>query len=63
MTAVWSKVDGGAVEYDTLLILSFVEEGGELKVLEIKDFSDPEKRNAFHVEASKALAKGTFVAA
>ena len=54
MTAVWSTANGTAINYDTVLILSFVEENGELKVAEIKDFSDPVKRNAFH-EASKGV--------
>lgn len=62
MTAVWSTADGTAVDYDTLLIFSFVEEDGELKVLEIKDFTDPEKRDAFHALASKVRAKGGLVA-
>ena len=55
MTAVWSTANGTAIDYDTVLILSFVEEDGKLKVAEIKDFSDPVKRNAFHAEASKAV--------
>jgi hypothetical protein len=62
MTAVWSTLDGKAINYDTVLIFSFVEEDGELKVVDIKDFSDAEKRNAFHTEASKALAQGIPVA-
>lgn len=55
MTAAWSTANGTAINYDTALILSFVEEGGKLKVAEIKDFSDPAKRNAFHTEASNAV--------
>jgi len=62
MTAVWSTVDGTATNYDTVLIFSFIEEDGELKVVDIKDFADPEKRDAFHTEASKASAKGVLVA-
>lgn len=62
MTAVWVTPGGTAVNYDTLLIFSFVEEDGELKVLGIKDFSDPEKRNAFHSEVPSPLAKGVLVA-
>lgn len=61
-TAVWSTVDGTAVNYDTVLIFTFIEEDGELKVVDIKDFADSEKRNAFHTEASKALGKGVLVA-
>lgn len=42
---------------DSAAIFSFVDEDGELKVVEAKDFSDPEKRGAFHAEAEKILAK------
>jgi hypothetical protein len=51
-------VDGTTCEYDTLLILSLVEEDGEIKLLEIKDFCDPEKRSTFYSGAAKAAAKG-----
>jgi hypothetical protein len=62
MTAIWSTAGGTSVNYDTVLIFSFVDEDGELKVLDLKDFSDPEKRNAFHTQASKALGMGGLVA-
>lgn len=62
MTAVCSTADGTVINYDAVDILSFIEEDGELRVVDIKDFSDPEKRNALHSEASKALAKGVPVA-
>lgn len=39
-----------------------VEEDGELKILEIKDFCDPKKRSDFHDWATKVLAKGRPVA-
>jgi hypothetical protein len=45
------------VEYDSLSILTLVEEGGEFKVLEFKDFADPEKRSSFHRVTSKAAAQ------
>ena len=46
--------DGVTAEYESLTILTLVEEDGEIKVLEHKEFTDPEKRGNFH----KALAKG-----
>ena len=52
-----TTVDGTTIDYDSLTILSFVEEDGELKVLECKDFSDPQKRTNLHVWAAKALAR------
>ena len=61
MTAVCSTADGTVINYDAVDILSFIEEDGELRVVDIKDFSDPEKHNALHSEASKALAKGVPV--
>ncbi|KAF9789569.1 hypothetical protein BJ322DRAFT_1018188 [Thelephora terrestris] len=63
LTAVWSAPDGTTVDYDSLSILSFVEEDGKLKVFDMKDFTDPEKRSAYHTAAGKALAgKGALVA-
>jgi hypothetical protein len=58
LTFVFSPDDSTKCEYDTVCIFSFVEEDGENKILEIKDFCDPQKRNAFYVEAEKAAAKG-----
>ena len=45
------------LDYDTLSVITLLEEDGELKISHAKDFSDPEKRNKFHVWATKALAK------
>lgn len=45
--------DGAIIEYDSLSIITFVEEDGELKVLEFKDFADPEKRSCFHKTLSQ----------
>jgi hypothetical protein len=50
------------MEYDTVGIFTLVKEAGELKVLEWKDFSDPEKRNSLHTWVAKAPARGTDVA-
>ena len=50
--------EGPAFEYESLSIITLVEEDGELKILEFKDFADLEKRNNFY----KALAKEKEVA-
>jgi hypothetical protein len=54
--SLFSLVDGTTCEYDTLLIFSLVEEDGETKLIEIKDFCDPEKRSAFYAGVAKAAA-------
>lgn len=59
---MWSTSDGDTLDYDSLSILSFAEEDGQLKVLEIKDFTDPEKRSAYHSAAAKALTGNGFAA-
>lgn len=59
---LFTTVDGTTLDYDSLMISSFVEEDGETKVIEAKDFSDPEKRGAFYAEVAKALARGGMVA-
>jgi hypothetical protein len=55
--AVSQTVDGTELDYDNLIILTLVEEDGELKVDDVKDFSDPEKRSRVHGWVAKALAK------
>ena len=50
-------VDGNVLDYDTVQILTLVEEDGELKVTDYKDFADPEKRANLHAWAAKVLAK------
>ena len=57
-TVTYVTAEGTTLDYDTVCIVSFVEEDGGLKVLGIKDFADPQKRGAFHATAAKALAKG-----
>jgi hypothetical protein len=49
--------DGEKFDYDSLGIFTLVEENGELKVADLKDFSDPEKRGKIHAWAAKTLAK------
>lgn len=50
-------VDGDELDYDTAQILTLVEEDGEFKVTDYKDFADPEKRANLHAWAAKAIAK------
>ena len=38
---------GATFEYDSLVIITLVEEDGELKVVEYKDFTNPRKRSNF----------------
>ena len=38
----------GTVSNDSITILSFVEEDGELKVLRSKEFTDPQQYNTFY---------------
>ena len=55
-------VDDIRLEFDSVIILTLVEEEGELKVSGFKDFSDPEKRAKFHGWFAKALDKGGLAA-
>ena len=50
-------VDGAKLDYDSLVILTLVEEGGDLKIAKFQDFSDPEKRDNLHSWVAKTLAK------
>jgi hypothetical protein len=61
-TIVFSTVDGNVLDCDSLTIVTIVEEDGELKILEVKDFADPEKRAKFHGWVAGFLAKGGLVA-
>lgn len=49
--------DGAELDYDSLVILTLVEEGGDLKVAKFQDFSDPEKGDKLHGWVAKHLAK------
>lgn len=51
-TAVCTPHSGATFEYDSVAILTLVEEDEELKVLEFKDFTDPEKRSNFYKNLS-----------
>lgn len=46
-----------AFEYDSVTILTLVEESGKLKIVDFKDFTDPEKRSNFY----KTLSEGQVV--
>ena len=52
-----TAIDGGALNYESVMILTLVEEDGKLKVVELKDFVDPENHNAFLSAIAKTLAK------
>lgn len=62
LTFLFTTADGTTIDYDSVFILSFVDEDGELKVIGAKIFSDPEKRTRFYADAAKLLAGGTPVA-
>ena len=52
-----STVDGTQLDYDSVAIVTLVEEDGQLKIANFKDFAVPEKRNKIHSWAAKTLAK------
>ena len=45
LSAVFHTSDGHEIVKDGLAILTLVEEGGELKIVEFKEFIDPEQRS------------------
>lgn len=53
-----STAESNTLEYDSLAIFTLVEEDGELKINDFKDFSNPEKRGKLHEWGAKFLAKG-----
>ena len=55
-SAIFTTIDGTTIDYDSLVIISFIEEDGQLKLLEMKDFSDPQKRSVLHATAKKTAA-------
>jgi len=54
---VFTTVFGATLNYDTILIYTFVKEDGEFKVLHCKYFGDPQQRSAPVAEALKAAAE------
>ena len=53
----FTTIDGITVNYDSIFIFSFIDEEGEVMILNTKVFSDPEQRELFHTEAAKGLAR------
>ena len=51
-------VDGNELAKEGLAIITIVEEGGELKIIEFKEFIDPEQRSKLFSWGANALAKG-----
>lgn len=50
-----TTADGTKLDYDSVIINTLVEEDGELKILENKDFCDPDKRDKLHGWVIRAL--------
>lgn len=50
------------IDYDTLCILTFTEEDGELKILEVKNFADPQKVGAVYTAFAQTQGKGELAA-
>lgn len=48
ITAACSIVRGAMINSDSICTISFVEGDGELKILQCKEFSDPQKFRDFH---------------
>ena len=57
MKIVLHTIENTILEYDLLAIFTIVEEDGRLKIVDYKDFCDPEKRNNLHSWAGQTLAK------
>jgi hypothetical protein len=56
---IFHTPDGAKFSYDVVVILTLVEEDGELKILNCKSFADAEKRNAVFAWVNKARAQGS----
>jgi hypothetical protein len=50
------SIDGAKHSYETVLIITIAEEGGKLKIVSIKDFTDSGVRGAAAVGIGKAMA-------
>ena len=48
VTTVCTIINGTTIKNDSLCILSLVEEGGELKVSRVKEFTDPQTYRDHH---------------
>jgi len=50
------------LEYNGVTLFTFVEEDGELRFLNCKDFCDPQERAIVHAEVAKIQSKGAKLA-
>lgn len=57
ITVKATLIDGVTYDYDGVGIISLVEEDGEIKILECKEFCDPHKRINFYTGVAKAVAQ------
>lgn len=56
-TATFHTIQGDTFPYNSVTILTFVEEDGKLKVRHCKDIADSQQRNAFVAGIAKAVAQ------
>ena len=61
-SVVMHTSDGHEFEKDCLGIFTIVEDDGQLKISEIKEFVDPEQRSKLFSWVANALAKGGLAA-
>lgn len=57
---LFTTAEGKTLDYDAVAFFTFVDEDGELKIIDCRDFTDPKQRGAFYDEALKVLAKGAL---
>jgi hypothetical protein len=57
-TALFTLANGTVIDYDSVGIVTLVEEDGRIKVREFKDITNPEKRDKFF----KALSEDSQIA-
>lgn len=57
-SGICTPIGGTTFDYDSLSIFTLVEEDGAFKILDFKDFADPEKRSNFQ----KAMCQGGQIA-
>ena len=51
-----TTADGATHDFETFSIITLVKEDGEIKILEVKDFSVPEHRDTYQAGIDKAHA-------
>ena len=54
---MFHTIESTTLDYDSLAILTIVEEDGQLKIVDYKDFCDPEKRSKLYSWVAQTLAK------